>query len=297
MSEFRIVIPLDGSALAEKALNYVHLLKPIGDLRVRLISVLDSYDGVEIGGTYDKWQEVQAKDVSDLSAYLKTHVIQLAEQGIIAESDVRHGATGPEIIADTHDFHADLLVISTHGRTGVARWRFGSIADKVIRGATVNTLVIGPHLREGYAERPIRSVLVPLDGSELAEQALPVAERYAGALGAVLHLVRAVSYPPMAEDPTGFYYSPELLDSIVSGSQTYLANRAAKSGVAATQTSVLNGPAVLELEEYIKAKSIDLVVLTTHGRGGLVRTALGSIADRLIGSVAPVLVVRPSHPS
>jgi nucleotide-binding universal stress UspA family protein len=294
-NEVKILIPLDGSELAEHTLTYVHLLKPLGPLHVRLVSVLDAYEGMEVGHPYERWQQAQMEHAAKTAVYLEGKAESLGPEGIkAAETAVIHGAAGPAIIADAATFGADLVIISTHGRTGVARWRLGSVADKVVRGGASNTLLIGPHLREGYAERPIKSILVPLDGSDLAEQALTLAERYASGLGARLHLVSAVSYPTTAEDPTGFYYSPELMDSITTGSESYLKEKAAKSGVE-TRTKVLNGPAVLELEEYVTAESIDLVIMTTHGRGGLLRAALGSVTDRLIGSVAPVLVVRASQ--
>jgi nucleotide-binding universal stress UspA family protein len=140
---------------------------------------------------------------------------------------------------------------------------------------------------------PFASVLVPLDGSDLAEEALPVARSFAEAFGSELHFVQVVPILLEGDGLEGEAYIPELMDSIVSAAQTYVARIAEAFKDRGHVTSdVLVGGAAYRLEEYIKEKSIGLVIMTSHGRGGIVRTALGSVTDRLIGGQSPVLVVR-----
>jgi nucleotide-binding universal stress UspA family protein len=122
---------------------------------------------------------------------------------------------------------------------------------------------------------PLRALLVPLDGSRLAEQAVPVAAMLARLTGARLHF--ATAQPPLAE-------------------RDYLARNAEAVGTThgvQTSTAILRGPAPLALAAYVEDQAIDLVVMTTHGRGGVSRLWLGSVADQLLRrTTAPVLLLR-----
>src|SRR5262245_41654943 len=134
MAEMRVLVPLDGSALAEKAVDYVQVLKPVGELDVRLVSAVDRPEGASGGGE------------GPLTEYLATQAQRLQAAGIRAASEVRHGGAAAVIVDAADKFNPELIVISTHGRSGFQRWRLGSVADKVIRGSSHNALVIGPHI-------------------------------------------------------------------------------------------------------------------------------------------------------
>jgi nucleotide-binding universal stress UspA family protein len=295
VSEFKVLIPLDGSKLAEHALAYIGPLRLMGTLRVRLLSVVDEAED------FRSLTEAEAGDreFNILSSYLREVAADIeAHLGVDIDSEVTKGAPADRIMESAAAFSPDLLVISTHGRSGISRWRLGSVADKVVRGTASNTLVIGPKATEKAAwldpelVPPFRSVLVPLDGSELAELALPVAEQIAKAFGSQLHLVRSVTIPPLPDAYGGeLAYMPDLLDSLVEGAGVYLGQVTRRRGLGNARTQVLIGPAAYQLEAYI-GKGIDLVVMTTHGRRGIARTALGSVTDRLLGGAAPVLVVK-----
>jgi nucleotide-binding universal stress UspA family protein len=86
---------------------------------------------------------------------------------------------------------------------------------------------------------------------------------------------------------------PDLLDTLIEAARSYLSSAATKLGRPDVKTDVLVGGAAWQLEDYVAGNAIDLVIMTSHGRGGFVRTALGSVTDRLLGGAAPVLVVRP----
>jgi nucleotide-binding universal stress UspA family protein len=175
------------------------------------------------------------------------------------------------------------------------------VADKVIRGAVCDTLVAGPqaseaaHWLEGRLVPAFKSILVPLDGSALAEQALPVTKSFAEAFGSTLHLVRVVPIPQVVDSFPTESYTPETLETMVQVARDYLTGVA--GGLALdgdVTTDVLIGEASSQLTQYATENRIDLVIMTSHGRGGVVRTALGSVTDRLVGGAAPVLVVRAS---
>ena len=194
-----------------------------------------------------------------------------------------------------------LLLLSTHGRTGWNRAHRGSVADKVIRTALCPVLVVGPRVMEpgewksNRAVKPITRILVPLDGSPAAEDAVPEAMRFAAALGSDLYLFRAMLIPMLNDSFAGVTsYSDQVCEGLIESGSAYLADVVHRHSLPAScHQEVRIGTPSLLLEDQIQANDIDLVVMTTHGRGGISRATLGSVTDRIIGQGPPVLVVKP----
>jgi nucleotide-binding universal stress UspA family protein len=172
------------------------------------------------------------------------------------------------------------------------------VASRLIREAPIPTLVIGPGVLESVPqEAAIRRILVPLDGSPLAETALRPALELANKLDAELVLAQALQWATQA-----FMYGvPEvnivLLDEdLTKAAESYLAK--VKDWLKAdrkVETAVLHGPAADALIGLVSKQAIDLVVMTSHTRAGIARAVLGSIADRLLQGDAPVLLIRPEE--
>jgi nucleotide-binding universal stress UspA family protein len=276
MQDPRILVPLDGSTLAERALHFLPQVA-VGPLRLRLIAVVYGADGVDPFAADD-----QLVCDADLAlAYLDAARERLSRRGIShgVEVVVRDGDPVALLLAEAEDWRADLVLVSTHGRSGMRRWRLGSVADKLIRGAVCKTAVIGPLAEPSDS---LRSLMVPLDGSLLAEQALPEALSLAAAAGAALHLVRTV---PDVEHPR----SRRGHDDAAG----YLDEVAARLGAPTpVHTALLRGPTADELLRYAQQESIDLTLMTSHGRRGFMRSALGSVTDRMLAeATSPVMVV------
>ena len=141
-----------------------------------------------------------------------------------------------------------------------------------------------------------QAILVPLDGSEFSEYALPAAVGLARELGGTLHLVRAHEIPLPVNPDILMAQDPEWDRSVREAEEEYLmsaANRCMEAGVSA-RTDLLDGPAAHALASYAKDVGVALVVMTTHGRGGISRAWVGSVADAVVRrSSAPVLLLRP----
>jgi nucleotide-binding universal stress UspA family protein len=296
MADYTVLIPLDGSPLAEHSLTYLPSLAKLGDVALHLLSVLDETEEIHDLSS----SEVVERERNVLTTYLDQTVGGIEDlYGLKAAVEVQAGVPGDVIQKRVEALSPDLLVISTHGRSGISRWRHGSVAAKLLHGATCPILVVGPRAaehgdwREGEAVADFNSILVPLDGSELAEGALTTAAEIAQQFGSRLHLVRAVR-ARVASDPAPPADSAELTNQMEQGAASYLAKVRDRLRVGGgVVTGVRMGAAATELEEYISKEKIDLVVMTSHGRSGLVRAALGSVTDRLTGNGrAPVLVVR-----
>jgi nucleotide-binding universal stress UspA family protein len=298
MSAIKVLLPLDGSRTAEHSLVYLDAIKRLGDCTVDLLCVADESEDFQ----HQHSNEALEREANLLSTYLRELANDVASHvGVEVIQRLVRGNPALCILEEVAAFAPDLLVISTHGRTGAQRWRLGSVADKVIRGATCTTLVIGPkaHDEEVWldvnAVEPFKSILVPLDGSQLAERAIAVASRYAECFDSTIHLVQVVRIPLQTAGLAGEdALFPELLDSLEAAATDYVHQQSKKLAPAVNRsTHVLFGDAATQLEEYVEARGIDLLVMTSHGRGGFTRTALGSVCDRMLAEGgAPVLIVR-----
>jgi len=293
----RILVPLDGSEASEAALVFTERLacRTICLLRVEPndhLLVPPSLTGVE-----PDWEERYAEQIREA---LESVAERLRNQRRTVDVEVRFGDAAEAIIASAKS--ADLIVMTTHGRGAAGRLIFGSTADRVARYGTTPTLLIrrGAHHVEPTA--PVR-VVVPLDGSGLAERALPEAERLAGVLDLPLHLVRAVGADEIlltvrAQSRSG-RVDPSAMDDdyerarheTEQAAEAYLASKADGIRDRAVSTELLKGTPAFVLLWAIKAD--DVVAMATHGLGGYRRWMIGSVADKLVReAAAPVLLVR-----
>lgn len=111
------------------------------------------------------------------------------------------GDPADSILAAAANTDVDLILLATHGRTGVKRMRLGSVSDKLIKNALCPRLVVGPNVDIDLATYSLKRILVPVDGSDLSEQSLPIARHLAGLTGASVGLLRSVSTRTLAEQP------------------------------------------------------------------------------------------------
>jgi nucleotide-binding universal stress UspA family protein len=192
---------------------------------------------------------------------------------------------------------AELIVMSTHGRSGIGRWLYGSVADSVLRQSAIPVLLVPPH-----AERPLPTdrqlrLLVPLDGSELAEEAIETTERLAGSLNAELLLLSIVEPPPYPLYGDGYTYIPFDQDVELRSSRQYLqsqVDRLQARGIKVSARATTGSPSSI-VAQVARDAEVDAVMMATHGRSGLARLVLGSVATAVLQQVnVPVLLVRPT---
>jgi nucleotide-binding universal stress UspA family protein len=287
------LIPLDGTELSESAFALLPLVKKLNIDSVRLVSVWKSGDEEsEAGVEQQQLDEATEKGRAHLASYLDRKAGAVREAGLEVEMVVRHGTPHEEILACTDD--VDMIIIATHGRSGIARWWLGSTADHVIKESACPVLVIGPNVDIDLGTYNLSRILLPLDGSPAAEQALQLAVWIADQMGAELDIVRAMSLTNVTYDPGMGMYSGELITAMEDSVKAYLQEVAGKLGSRKATTTMMIGSPGEALLEHQKETPCDLVVATTHGRTGVKRAALGSVSDRLLHGSAPVLLFRPS---
>lgn len=264
----RILVPLDGSPLAAEVVPYIEQI-PSATITLLTVNADAPERWVEVTPTGEVERVVtEAGSPSSPDAIAE----RLRNQGRTV--DVRREVGEPAETIIAAGARADLIVMATHGRSGVERAMLGSVADRVVReGATPTMVVRGTG---AGATRPITRIVVPLDGFEAAETALPLATRLAATLGLPIHLIQVVATPAEMRDA-----APYILDQVRRLQREHFT---ATSDVRAGSTA-----------ESILARLTagDLVVMTTRGQGGVRRLLQGSVADQLVRlAPGPVLIQR-----
>jgi len=289
-----IVVPLDGSDTAEAALPYAEAMAGLEGARLQLLAVADAAEGGLFGLSPDDRAEYEKARRAALRDRLRTAAQPLSERGVAVTTSVATGNVADRILAVAHRLSATAIVIASHGRGGVKRMILGSVADKVMRRSTRPVLMVGGGSRARRRKVVhIRRLLVPLDGSLLAEQAVVPAARLAEAGGATITLVRVEPWHLTWLAP-GYEFVPASSGSeedIERPAIEYLQQlRARLPAPLSVEAVVLRGSAAEQIEDFAVSSGSDLVVMTTHGRGGLRRLVVGSTADRLVRSGLPVLL-------
>jgi nucleotide-binding universal stress UspA family protein len=299
----KIIVPLDRSPLAEEALGAAASIARATNAEIELVLV---HQPVPYAGFSDApWKAAQLKDEEK---YLKEIATEL-ESGAAVSADpiILHGDVVERICERAHVANADLIVMTSHGRTGLARAWLGSVADGVLRRSAIPVLMLRPAEArvEWRSVRPMfKHILVPLDGSPLGSAILSSAAELAKCSGGRLSLVRVVQPVPMPlPNVTGpVMYSASLQDVaateyLVAGVEQELADQAQylyELGFTAVETKVIVAAHVGQaIIDFARDNNIDVIAMSTRGRGAS-RLLVGSIADKVIRAGAlPMLLRKP----
>lgn len=289
-----ILVPLDGSTVSERALPIAMRLARATGAQLVLLEAAEAVglDGQEL--------DVQQRALTHQArAYLDSIAAELTVQGLQV-SVATPALTPDEAILIEIDWSAvDLVVMSTHGRSGPGRWVFGSVAETVLTYSPVPVIIVPAQgaLPTGTGHPRL---VMPLDGSAFAERALPHAAALAHALNACLILVRVV-LPPSRLSPERLT-QPDLEARVASleerEAHTYLADLAARlraEGLTVETRVRSDNPARAIIQES-NVEDASLVIMTTHGRTGLSQVRFGSVAlDILHHGQRPVCLIRPEE--
>ncbi len=303
-SSFRsILVPLDGSPFAEQAVPLASRIAQRSGSKLRLAFVHKLPAPPVDSAAAKLFTSIEAVTRKAERAYLRGIQAKLREGGIRLSSAVTlTGDPGPALAQYAREMAIDLVVMATHGRGGIRRAWLGSVADHLIRHLEVPVLLVRPTEGAAPQGRPgAGRILVPLDGSPLAEEALDAGAALARIWDTeltLLQVVRPVLPSPDMALPVPSAYDEELTAMCRTQAQDYLddvVERLHDRGLRATGVAVVGWSTVDSLLDVARPEHIALVVLATHGRGGLRRLALGSVADKLVrGADVPVLVFRPA---
>lgn len=293
----RLLVPLDGSEAGELALPWAARLARRREAVVVLaeaVPLLPVVSGGPMGelDLSDMYESTLIEEREAAATYLGGVRERLVADGLEVETVVRVGGAGSTILDLADELGIEAVVMATHGRGGLSRMVLGSVAEQVIQQATVPVLLV--RAQEGVVRRPpaLTRLLVPLDGSGLAERALGVAGQIADR-DAKIVLVRAAELPRSGPgrarswttvvDREGLHAATEYLHRVASVLTA--------TGLRVQQDARCGDPAEQILTAAVEHDA-DLIVMVTHGRTGPARWWLGSVADAVVRRAdRPVLLV------
>lgn len=318
----RILVPLDGSPRAERAIPVAARLARASGGSIILVRVVTT--------SVEFWPSLVPQpalaqvaidaDIASAEEYLEAITQSTSLANIQTETVVLFGPTAPTILTVARSYHADIIILCSHSYIGMKRWVMGSVAQKVAQYAALPVLVLRergsiPAAPHPDATRPLR-VLVPLDGSSQAKAAIEPAASLIAALAApasgALHLLRVVNLSMLESAEEGQQHlvshlhkakeylratADHLREDLVA--PTVAANKLGVTWSVAVDTDVAEGIIrVAENGEDAEGAGVfggcDLIALATHGRGGMQRWAMGSVTERVLGATElPILIIRP----
>jgi nucleotide-binding universal stress UspA family protein len=301
----KLLVPLDGSDSAARALPYAVRLARAGQGGITLVQVAVAQPPMVVDGV--DWGQYQSQAVDDAERYLRATAETLRTQVPVETVVVPIGSPAFQILDQVRSLEADGIVMATHGRTGLAHLLYGSVAETVLSDSRVPVFLV--HSRPGKAVEPrfdplAARLMVPLDGSTFAEAALDLAFDFLGPTGELV-LVTVVEPPDnVLRDDSGrvLAYLDQQAEAHTRESLCYLEDQARRLRQKYPHMHVQVDVRVDEPSTGIIAagaeRAIDLIVMATHGRTGLRRDTVGSCAgDVLRRGTAPLLLVRPVTPA
>jgi nucleotide-binding universal stress UspA family protein len=239
-----------------------------------------------------------------MKAYMDINAKALKSQKVKVTTAIAYGNAADEIIKFADKSKVDLIITSTHGRSGIKRWMLGGVALKLLYGTCVPVLLVKSRASK-ISKVAFKKILVPLDGSPFSEASIPYVKELAKGTGGEIVLLR-VSEPPIlpadrspAIKPSWGEYRDILMAEIQRQALEYLQKvktELEKSGAKVSAQAILGKTTEIILQVAQK-EDVNLVAMTTHGRTGISRWVYGSVATRIVEeSLQPILLIRPTMP-
>jgi nucleotide-binding universal stress UspA family protein len=305
----RILVPLDGSPLAEAVLPEVKELAALHEAEVVLVRVAWAHAFPGMSAV-----DAQVRAVDEAQAYLALVETDLVAHGLSVRSVVRYGHAAEEILDHARVENADLIAMSTHGRSGVRRWVLGSVAETVVRHAAVPVLLVRltgpapvratsapakaatPSSLQSTAAAPIRHILCPVDLTAGCRDVMVAADAMATRFGADLTILHAV-YDPLDATCSHIPHPPmeQLREEMIRVAEAKLRRQVRRALGPSPRASVVvvAGSPLQQILRFARTHRVDLIIMGTEGRTGLDHMIMGSTAERVVRTApCPVLSIR-----
>ena len=298
-----ILVPLDGSQLAECVLPHVITFAHSFDAEITLLRILEKKQAGTSAQLFDllNWQ------INKTKATLKLEKIKarMQESNVRVQATVTEGLVAEGITEYAQDQGMKLIVLSSHGRNGLTQWSISSITQKIILSAQTSLLIVRAHQYGVHAdelsEAPVyQRILVPLDGSQRAENVLPIITQLARFHKAQIQLVQVIQTPEMARQMPPTPDDIELSKRVITRNQEeagrYLEQVKSRSyleGIPVQTHLITSDNAAVALHQLGEQEQIDMVALSAHGYSGNHQWPYGSMVNNFIlYGKAPLLIVQ-----
>lgn len=302
-----ILVPLDGSEFSARALPTAAALARRSGATLHLVVVFDPSSMLRFTAGEASMPVFDATLINarckELTDWVTEQASSISNTGINATGTFLEGTVVEALAEQAVEVHADLVVMTTHARTGLNRLRLGSVASSFLGRSPSPVFLVrpgGPEAPTPGHEVPTGTLMVTLDGSPFGESILPHAVRFASTTGMAIELVHVAE--PVANPLSLFGANALVVENFVgkdeeAHAQIYLDAHAEHLSTDPPPTTkvLTDNSAARAVVSYAQASLPGAIALATHGRSGLVRLLLGSVADKVLQGVEqPVLVFRPS---
>ncbi len=294
---YRILIPLDGSALAECVLPHALSLAKAMEAQVTLLQVV----GQSVTGGRSRsvdpmeWHFSKAEG----EAYLAQVAERLRVAGLPTEQVLLEGDAAVRVIDYAQTHNVNLILLSSHGRSGLSGWNASSVVQKIMWRAHLSTMLIPAYQSTNIELTELRydRILVPLDGSQRAECVLPIASALAAHYGSQLTLLHVTRRPELPRRAPPSRADVALAEQITERNRVeagqYLEELQSRLPIQAQKCVRISDSVAPEIHSFAEKEQVDLVVLSAHGYSGGSRWPYGSLASSFITYGAkPVLIVQ-----
>lgn len=295
-----ILAPLDGSSLAECVLPHVMALAAPSGAVLTLLRVLEQEEP-DTAGLVDPigWQLAQA----EAGAYLQEVASRLGTAGVEAKPVTVPGTPAERVVSFAGEHDIDLIVLSSHGRSGLSGWNVSSVVQKIILRAPSSVMIVRAYQPVPTTGGPTlyERVLLPLDGSQRAECVLPVAAFLAKSGGGTLILAHVVREPELPRRTRPSSADLKLVQRLIERNQreatSYLEGLQQRLSVPAETRLLVSGDVTTALHDLAESDDADLVLLAAHGYSGAPRRIYGSVTTSFIAyGSTPLFIVHDIDP-
>ena len=296
-----ILVPLDGSQLAECVLPHAAAFARSFDAEIALLRILEKNQTGASAQLFDllNWQIQKTK----ATLYLEEIKARFKESNIRARTIILEGLVTEGITGYAQNAGVKLIILSSHGRHGLTQWGISSITQKIILSAPTSILIVRAHQQDILAELsaiPLyQRILVPLDGSQRAEHVLPILTQLARVHQPKIHLVHVVQTPEMARQMPPAREDIDLSNRVVARNLEeagyyleQLKSRSYLQGIAVQTHLITSDHTAAALHQVVEREHIDMVILSAHGYSGKHQWPYGSVVNNFIlyGEVSLLIV-------
>jgi nucleotide-binding universal stress UspA family protein len=282
----KILVPLDGSSLAEETLLHLRKLLSRGDAELILVCAADPSSA-----KHAPWIP-EARSLGEAGRYLSGIQDRLSEEGLRVSSHARRGAPAKVILNMAQEYKATMIAMASHGRTGLRRLILGGVAQEVLRKSPVPVYVVRPfrsheglpRTTAGPDDQFIHTILLPFDGRELASTMVPLVSELADLFESRVVLLSV-------QEP-----GAKKREDVAEPSATLgkVSLELEEQGVA-TLSLIRRGNPAREILEAARMHHADLIAMATHGRSGMSRLVMGSVTEKVLHDApCPMLIWKPT---
>ena len=294
-----ILVPLDGSELAECVIPHARIVAEALGARITLLHVLERSPSSDLNNTINPLDWHIRK--TEVQTYLDRITACLVDSIPDVRNVIVEGPAPEGVIDYAHHNNVDLITLCSHGKSGLSSWNVSSVVQKIILRSYISTFIIRAYKAKGYEDKvTYKKILIALDCSQRAESALPVAINLARHQGARLLLAHVVGKPempghlPRSREDTDL--AEKLMNRNYSEAEHYLAQM--DSQLSSTEISIQTflhsgiNPAAT-LDDLVENENVHLVVLSAHGYNGVEKWPYGNVAVNFIAyGTTPLLIMQ-----